>query len=353
MPRTRSLAWSQLKVGVLAIVAVVIASVLIFSLTGTRGFFWQRYSLKTRFQNVAGLAPGSPVRVAGVEVGSVTDVAFAGDEVEVTFHVNRAHGSRITGGSVARLGSVSLLGESAVDITPSGAGTPIPEWGYVPAGKTTAALADVTEQASQGITELTALLQDARRGRGTVGKLMTEEALYEDLRRFVASAGSLTESLKEGRGTIGRLVNDPAAANALEASLKNIEGLTRQLSSGEGSLGKLLNDDSFSRSLTAVTTQLETFVARMNGGEGTIGKLATDPALFNRLSSVTERLDGLTARLNELVGRLNEGEGTAGRLLKDGQLYENMNKATSELAALIAEITKNPRKYLNVKVSIF
>ena len=58
MPRTRSLAWSELKIGVLTIVAIVIAAVLIFSLTGTKGFFWQRYTLKTRFTNVAGLASG-------------------------------------------------------------------------------------------------------------------------------------------------------------------------------------------------------------------------------------------------------------------------------------------------------
>ena len=57
---------------------------------------------------------------------------------------------RITTGSVAKLGSVSLLGESAVDITPSTAGTPIPEWGYVPQGKAAAQLADITDQASAG-----------------------------------------------------------------------------------------------------------------------------------------------------------------------------------------------------------
>ena len=72
----------------------------------------------------------------------------------------------------------------------------------------------------------------------------------------------------------------------------------------------------------------------------------TDPALFNRLNSVTERLD-------QLVTKLNDGEGTAGQLLKDKQLYENMNKVGDRPAALIAEIKKDPKKYLNVKVSIF
>ena len=140
MPRTRSLAWTELKVGVLTITAVVITAVTIFFLTGDRGFPWQRYSLKTRFASVPGLKAGSPVRVAGLDVGTVTDVALAGEQVEVSFEVSQEVRDRITTSSVATLGSVSLLGESAVDITASGSGTPIPEWGYVPQGRAAAQL---------------------------------------------------------------------------------------------------------------------------------------------------------------------------------------------------------------------
>jgi len=346
MPRTRSLAWSELKIGVLTITALTIAAVLIFSLTGTKGFFWQRYALKTRFPNVAGLATGSPVRIAGVEVGTVTAVQLVAEQVEVEFQVKTSNRPLITTNSEAKLGSVSLLGQSAVDITPSSSGTPIPDWGYVPAGRPAAAISDMTDSASQGITELTAMIHDIRGGRGTVGKLMTDEELYAELNKFVASATALTDGLKQGRGTMGKLLNDPASANALEASLKNIEAVTRQISAGEGSLGKLLKDDAFSASLTSATGNLDALVAKINSGEGTAGKLITDPALFNRLNSVTERLD-------TMVTKLNEGEGTAGQLLKDKQLYENMNKVVSELHALILNIEKDPRKYLNIKVSVF
>ena len=56
-------------------------------------------------------------------------------------------------------------------------------------------------------------------------------------------------------------------------------------------------------------------------------------------------------RLDTLVTALNKGEGTAGRLLQDKQLYDNMNGAVLELRGLLAEIKKDPKKYLNVKVS--
>ncbi len=346
MPRTRSHTWAELKIGVLMIAAIGIAVLTVFLLTGGKGFFWQRYHLKSRFTNVAGLKPGSPVRLAGVDVGDVDAVDLSGDQVDVVFQVNRIYRDRITTDSVAKLGSVSLLGESAVDISPAGTGTPIPEWGYVPQGKAPAQLSDITDQANQGVAELTGLIHDIRTGRGTVGKLMTDDQLYADLNRFVTSANALTAGIQQGKGTLGRLVTDPKAAEALEASLKNIEEMTRQLNAGEGSLGKLLKDDSFSRSLGSATNNLDTLVAKLNRGEGTAGKLITDPALFNQLNAVTQSL-------NQLVTSLNSGDGTMGRLLKDKQLYENMNGAVADIRTLIANINKDPRRYLNIRVSVF
>jgi phospholipid/cholesterol/gamma-HCH transport system substrate-binding protein len=346
MPRTRSLAWSELKVGILTVVAVVIAALTIFSLTGGRGFFWQRYNLKTRFDNVAGLKEGSPVRIAGVEVGLVTGVEFVGEKVDVTFELNESHRQRITTASTAKLGSVSLLGESSVDLTPATSGAPIPDGGYVPQGRPVAALSDVTDKASEGVEELTKLLQDVRAGKGTVGRLVTDEQLYADLTRFVSTAGDVTRGIQQGQGTLGRLAKDPKAAQALEASLRNLETMTRQINEGEGSIGKLLKDETFSRSLTDTTTNLSELTGKLNRGEGTAGKLIVDASLYNRLNALGDRFD-------QLMSRLNEGEGTMGQLLKDRQLYENMNGAVTDLRTLVADIRREPRKYLNVKVSIF
>src|SRR4030095_4840890 len=131
MPRTRSLAWSELKIGIVSIFALVIAAAVIFMVSGEGGFFWQRYHIKSTFPDIAGLKEGAPVRVAGVEIGSVTGMNFIGDKVEVTMQVNKDQQARITDQATATLGSVSLLGEAAVDITAKSQGMPIPEWGYV------------------------------------------------------------------------------------------------------------------------------------------------------------------------------------------------------------------------------
>ena len=346
MPRTRSLAWSELKIGLLSITALVMASILIFLLSGEGGFAWERYSVKTVFRNIAGLKTGAPVRVAGVEVGSVSEISFIGDQVEVTMEISDEHQSRITTASRAVLGSVSLLGEGAVDISASSQGTPIPEWGYVPTGPEARTIGEVGTVATEGIEEATRLLQDIRNGRGTIGKFFTDDAVYKDFSALVASLDRVAVSIAQGRGTLGRLTNDPALHNELMAAATDLNTITARIRNGEGSLGQLVNDPAIAKSLTTTTQNLETLSGRLNRGEGTAGKLITDSALYERFASVAQRLDTLTTNLNA-------GEGTAGQLLRDKQLYENMNQTIGELRGLIAEIRKDPKKYLNVKVSIF
>src|SRR4051795_6290215 len=125
MPRTRSLAWSELKIGMIAVIAIALAVVFVFAVGGQAGFFWQQYTLKTRFPDVQGLKTGAVVRVAGVEIGKVTTVDFAGSEVEVVLGIKKEMQARITSDSRASIGSLSLLGEPVIDVTPSSSGTPL------------------------------------------------------------------------------------------------------------------------------------------------------------------------------------------------------------------------------------
>lgn len=346
MPRTRSLAWAELKFGLIAVFAITMAAILIFAVGGTAGFFWQNYPLKVRFDNVAGLKSGSPVRLAGVGVGSVTKVLLASTTVEVWITVKDEMRPLVTDQSTASIGSISLLGEGAVDLTAAPHGRPLKDWEYVPSAVAAGSIAELTGEANKGLAEARLLMQDLRGGKGTMGQLFTNESLYKQLDAFVAAAERVTNSIANGRGTMGKLTNDPALYNELNASVANLNAITTKLRNGEGSLGQLMNDPAFSKTLTSTTSNLETLTAKLNKGEGTAGKLLTDDALYKRLDSVTSRLD-------TVLQNLNDGQGTAGQLLHDKQLYENMNQTIGEMKSLIEAIKKDPKKYLNVKVSIF
>ena len=345
MPRTRSIAWSQVKLGILGVVAVTLAAVTVAAVGGEAGFFWQLYPIKMQFRDVQGLKSGAVVRLSGKDVGRVESVEFAGEVIEVTCQISKDVGPLITDGSVATVGSLSMLGESMVTIKAAPGGTPVPEWGYV---RTTEAssMASLTETASVGLADAQKLIADLRAGRGTLGKLVTDDALYTELNAFIASAGDVTRNLNQGKGTMGRLMNDPAAYEAMRGSLTNLEQMTARINSGQGALGRFLNDEAMARSLSGTMTNLETTTSRLNKGEGTMGKLLTDKELYDRLNQMTGRID-------DVVRGLNSGEGTAGQLLRDKQLYDNMNRAVTELKDLIADIRKDPKKFLRVSVSIF
>lgn len=346
MPRTRSLAWSELKIGVMAVAALALTAILIVAVGGASGFAWERYNLKTSFDNVQGLKSGAIVRVAGVEVGKVTDVRLSGTGVEVLLSIKEENQSRVTTDSRASIGSMSLLGEPLIDVSPSTTGTPLKDGDTIKSVPPAPLMSDVTASANASITEATALLKDIRGGKGTVGKLFTDEQLYRDLNAFIDSANAVTASINRGKGTLGKFTNDPKVYNELQASLANLNEITRRISAGEGSLGQLLKDDKLAKSMTATTANFEQISGRLTRGDNTAGKLLTEKELYDKLNSTMARLDDLTKNLNA-------GEGTAGQLLHNKEMYDNMNSAANELKGLIADIRKDPKKYLNVRVSLF
>lgn len=346
MPRTRSLAWSELKIGVIAIIAAVLAVLLIVAVGGATGFSWQRYSLKTKFDNVNGLKSGAVVRVAGVEVGKVTDVDFVGPSVQVTLSLRKDMQSRVTTESRASIGSLSLLGEPVIDVSPSVQGTPLRDGDSIVAAKPAAAISDVTATANDALGNANALLTDIRNGRGTVGKLFTDEELYREFNALITSANALTSAINQGQGTLGKFAKDPQMYNQLSQAAANLNEMTGRINAGQGSLGMLLKDDTLAKSLTSATGNFADVSARLNRPDNTMGKLLTDKELYDRLNSTLNHLDQLT-------NNLSQGQGSAGRLLHDNQLYDNMNSAAGELKELIADIIKNPKKFLNVKVSVF
>src|SRR5262245_8417926 len=323
MPRTRSLAWSELKIGIIAVVAMALAIMLIVAVGGQGGFSWNRYELKTRFANVAGLKSGAVVRVAGVEVGKVTAVELEGAGVLVKLEVNKEHQQRITDQSRASIGSLSLLGEPTIEITPRSDGRPLQDGEFILSDASAAGIADMAAPVKKGVEELTALLTDVRKGKGTVGKLFTDEQLYKEFTTLLASAEAVVAGVNKGRGTIGKLTTDESAYRELNAALANLNAMTQRIRAGEGSLGHLLNDDAMAKSLSSASSNIDEITAKLKAGEGTAGQLLTNKQLYERFNALIERID-------RLIATTETTDGTVGRLLNDKQLYDNMNSAASE-----------------------
>src|SRR5262245_12131506 len=120
MDRQKALTWTELRVGVVVILSLFVLSLTILYVGGGGAPLAPKYTVKALMGDVNGLKPGAPVRLGGVEVGTVKRVELAaGGEgmVEVAMKLDRAVQGRVTTRSQAALGSLGLLGEKAVDIT--------------------------------------------------------------------------------------------------------------------------------------------------------------------------------------------------------------------------------------------
>jgi phospholipid/cholesterol/gamma-HCH transport system substrate-binding protein len=310
MARTHSLAWSQLKIGILGLAALALAAMLILAVGGQGGFAWERYALKTKFGDIIGLKTGAVVRVAGVDVGKVTDIEFAGSEVEVTLEVNESMQQRITDQSRASIGSLSLLGEPIIVISPSTQGRPLQDGDYLQSGRGPAGIGDMAAPVSAGVEEATRLIQDIRSGKGTLGKLVTDETLYREFNALVASAEGVIAGVNRGQGTLGKLARDDAAYRQLSSALADLNEMTRRIRAGEGSLGRLLNDDALAKSLTQTATNFDEITAKLSRGDGTAARLLNDKAIYERMNAITDRID-------KLITAIQGGQGTAGQLVTD------------------------------------
>jgi phospholipid/cholesterol/gamma-HCH transport system substrate-binding protein len=346
MPRTRSVAWAELKLGVVGVVALLMVTLLIISVGGQGGFPWQRFPLKTRFDDVQGLKTGAVVRLNGQEVGKVTGITFQGPQLEVVMEVSKSVRPLITTESVASVGSLSLLGEPIIDLKAATSGHALADWAYVKSGPPGGPVSSLAATASQSLDEAGRLIADVRTGRGTAGKLITDDTLYREMEQFVVAATDVTNQLKRGEGTLGGLMKDPTAYNDLKASLDTLKTITTKINAGEGPLGRFINDETMGKSLAATTASAEQITDRLTRGEGTAGKLLTDRQLYDRFNSLAGRID-------QLLAGLDAGRGTAGRMLHDERLYETMNQAATELRSLLADIRKDPKKFLHMTVSIF
>ena len=347
--KSRALTWTELRVGVVVILSLLMLAFTILYIGGGGGSpIAPKYEISALMSDVNGLKKGAPVRLGGVEVGTVTDVGFSQrfpGQVEVKMKIERKVQDRVTTASRVTLGSLGLLGEKAVDITPGPGGTPIQDGGHV-----RAAAGDpfkgLLGDASESTDHLRRILSRIDAGEGLIGKALRDDELYNRMADVAARLQSVISKLESPSGPLGRMVNDKEMARQLSSAVSGMDAIMSRVEKGEGTLGALARDETVALEMKNVSSTLSDLAQRLQRGEGSAGKLLKDEEFY-------ARLNGAARRFEALMTRLEHGEGTAGRLAQDPELYNNLNAAAKEMRVLMAEIRKDPRKYLRVQLSVF
>jgi phospholipid/cholesterol/gamma-HCH transport system substrate-binding protein len=325
MKRSRTITWDQLRVGVVIVIALAVLGVALYKLGQSTNLFAKRYHLTAYLADANGLKEGGSVMVAGQLAGTIEKIEFLPVDADttrnlrLTLAVDQGVREQIRRDSKGKLQTLGLLGDKIFDITP---GTP--KYAVLQPGDTIPVLASldleaIIAQASGAVTDMVALARDLRtvtggivKGQGTVGQLMTNRALYDNLNGTLTRANAMLARFQNPNGTVGRLLDDPAMYNRLVGVISSTDSLVRAV----------------------------------NGSKGTVGLLLRDSTLYRNMV-------GITAGADSLMRTINSPNGTVGKMLTDQTLYDQLNKLVTDLSAILADVRKDPSRYTKGMVKVF
>jgi phospholipid/cholesterol/gamma-HCH transport system substrate-binding protein len=358
MAQRRSLAWTELRVGLLVIASFALLALAIFYVSGQSGIFTKKYTVTAFFSSANGLRSGAEVWLEGVTIGNVDQVRISKEpdprkSVEVDLKLEDNYKNIIRTDSMVTIGTIGLLGDKYVDITRgTEAGQVVPEGGMLQ-GSEAGDIAKIVTGTSDFVANLDSLSTEVRkladridRGEGTLGRFITDTSVYDNANATMKEANAFVRDLRAGNGTVGKLVSDDEAYNRFNGLMDRVDTLIDKVENGPGTSGKFINDPAVYDKADKVLTRVQSVADRIDRGEGTLGKLTKDDAMYNELRDSVNRFSGL-------VTSIQNGEGSAGKFLKDPTLYNTWTESASEIQKLLYDFRQNPKKFLTINFKLF
>jgi len=331
---------NEVKIGILAVVAIVLGIVGVKFMKGQNVFSTDNTIFVT-YDQVDQLSPSSPVLMNGLQIGAVADVKLDPkdmNQVLVTLHIEKE--IRIHKDARAEIGS-AIMGGTYVEIGNNkncGDGSCVPNGGTL-----------------EGIT------------LGVLGSMLPKE-----------DVGEYTSAIRENLGgiidTFNRKINDPNPDNKvgqsirdLATTLENLKVSTQELqtimrnnaqniNTTMTNMAKLTNTlADNNEKISGILTNTETFtkdLSQMNLGS-TLSKADTTLVSANQavkqLRTTLATSDKMVTNLNEMVTKMKNGEGTLGLMLNDDKLYKNINETTDALNKMLVDFKEKPYRYMPLK----
>jgi len=311
----------ETKLGIFFALTLIVA-VIILEMVGVADFFRPGYDVYADFKTVQELKKGDLVKMAGVEVGRIDSITLTNEKVHVTMKIKKRE-AEIKTDSKATIKFTGLLGQNFVSIdfgTPTApkavAGATLstveqPDLAAIMTKLDTVAediqgltksftpdslaplFGPITDFMKNNSTNLSAILSNTREiteqvqnGRGTVGKLLYDETLYNTALSAVVGLQSGTAELK---------------TTVLEAQslMTNANSIISQINAGQGTLGKLTKDETLYREMTLAMVNAREILEKVNKGQGSVGKLVNDESFYKNVKVSLQKLDKATEGLED------------------------------------------------------
>lgn len=295
---------SEAKVGFFVVVAIAILTFFMVNIGDWRifGEGQKTYQVVSRFNNVVGLSKGAGVALSGVRIGEVMDIRLEGQKALVVMEID--DNVDFSSSSLARIMSVGLLGQAAVEIIPRDLST-----------RTARETGEIGSLDPVTIDQLVAVISDIS-SDATELVSSIRDFLYGNEARIV----NILENLRGFTDELELMLNENRTA--LRGTIETISQLSEDM---KKQLPAILDD------VKSLTADLRTIVAEHRDEVG--GSITKAQELMNKL-------DAAAATLQEILDKVNEGEGSIGQLINQPETIDNVNKVVTKADSLLTDFDK-------------
>lgn len=293
------------KVGLFVLIGLVLAAALLLQFSKGLSLLRPTYTIYLMTKSVGSVKVNAPVLMAGVPVGTVSDIELNPEGRNATLTLNIYEKYTIHQDARFVLEQANFLGDQYVAIHPTtNAAPPFPKTG--PPGRVQALepfnIQEVARSAAgfiQRIDETARKLNDAI---SDVRRLLLNEQTLTNIASAVVDLRTASQSAMVTVNNINSLV--ATNGQSMSAAVSNVVYFSQQLNSFANSLGGVLSTNSAQltvamENVQASTAALKTLLSNVQAGKGLAGTVLTDPVLASNVQAIAENLSITTSNLNE------------------------------------------------------
>jgi phospholipid/cholesterol/gamma-HCH transport system substrate-binding protein len=342
----------SIKVGIFVLAGIVLAGIATFMIGDTEHLWNRKVEYQAAFADVAGLKPGSPVSMGGVDVGRVDTVAHAADPADpriyVHLQVSREEAARVRTDTKAQILGKGLLGDKMVDLSTDGKGPPLHGGGTLqtlePLDFTSAlgTLAGKADRAMTNVEHTTELLNDPKLHDDVRASLDDLRAILDGVVQKDSAAHRLLLDPNEGARLDRAITSLQESTEQLNAAIADVRDVTDHVKTGPGLAHALVYDGEISQNAAGAVAEVRKDLEAIRTGNGLAHSLVYGD---DNTQHVMGNVNAMSDDLRAIVHDVRQGKGTLGALLVDPSVYE-------DIRSLVGNVERNEVLRALVRYSI-
>lgn len=287
-------------------IAVIGLFIFGFSYLKSNDVFSKDRTFYAVYNDVEGMAVGTPVTINGFQVGSVQNISFLNSTGKLVIKFRVENKFQFSASSTAKIYEAGLIGGKAIAIVPSSKNIPLAKSG------------DTLQAAiSPGLTEL------------VNNKL---SPLQDKIEAMIVNADTALQNINS--------ILDEPTRNNLKSSVEGFSNSMQELDK----LGKSLN-----AIVSGKDGELTNTMSELNTASKNLATITSDITDAD-IGATLKDLQTVTSSLSNILNNIEQGKGSAGKLLNDDALYNNLSEASKALNLLLEDMREHPKRYVHFSI---